>query len=653
MRRILIVSLIIGFCGLLLAQNEGIQSDESGSEKKGASANHQQKYISETNITLGDLALEGLDLFAADSFYTIALNNTTTDTEKIKLLLKKGQILRRMSNADRLMTVLEHLSILIEKNNSDDAILYSFYSLYATYYHLHDDFLNELEYWLKAKSIVDPTRQEEVYYLNRVISIIYFRLQDYESSLRLYQEDLSIAQKQRDSMNIMYSYYGVGDSNLQLERLTEVKKVCFKAIELHEKANINKAFGFIYYLLGSVYIQENQLDSALFYAEKGIALSKKQKENKELSDNYIVMCNLMLIEGDTSRAQFYAEQVIAIRGQHDLSINRQLATIYESQNRHLEANALLKKNLDFYDKIKDKNYVFNLASKLLQNKFEQEKKNQIALEKQKFQKRQMNIALIGVLLLFALSIVILIIQLIHKKKVQIINARLMEKNEELQQFAYICSHDLKESIRNIGSFSSLLGAQLEKESLTGKYKDYLQVINTGVSTLTRIVESLKVFIGIEENKQLTKTNVDLIPLLDEVETSLAPSIQERKANIVVNNQLSDPKIYSSKNELFIILQNIIQNSILHNESQNTIVDINISPKNKDVLIAIKDNGPGIPKDYLAYIFKPFKTLKNKSISNSSGLGLTICTKLINQIGGELWVESEMGKGSVFYILLNQ
>ena len=68
---------------------------------------------------------------------------------------------------------------------------------------------------------------------------------------------------------------------------------------------------------------------------------------------------------------------------------------------------------------------------------------------------------------------------------------------------------------------------------------------------------------------------------------------------------------------------------------------------------IEDNGEGIPKEYFEYIFLPFKTLKNKTVTNSSGLGLAICKKIINIIGGKIWLESEIGKGSKFYILINQ
>jgi len=602
---------------------------------------------------MGDLELEKLNIKVADSLYDLGLENSTSDSSRIQLYLRKGELSTRNNNTESLFANLNKLVPFFNNNSLDKDDLYSYHMLWADYYQSTDNFISELDHLLKAKSIVDPKEHTRLLNLNRELSIIYFRLYDYEASLSLFQEDLSIAEQLADNQSIMFSYYGIADCCLQLNRLKEVKKVCFKAIEFHEEAQITEAFGFIYSLLGTVYVKEEKLDSAYYFANKGITISENQKEKKELADNYLVMVDLLLINGDTLGAQSYAERAVEMRNFHDAVLNNNLAMIYESQSKYSSANSLLRKNLNYYEKIKDKDYMFSIAGRLLEDKFQQEKINQIALEKQKFQKTQIQLVLTGVGILFTFLLVIIAIQNSNKQKVQKVNSDLVEKNEELQHFAYICSHDLKESIRNIGSFSSLLKFKLKNEELKFDHNEHLNIIEMGVSTLTNIVDSLQVFTSIKEDKVIDKTHFHLVLLLHKVEQTLFQLIREKDVTISIHDELDNRQIYSSENELFLIFQNIIQNAIKHNESENVLVDIRIFQKDTSVIIAIKDNGIGISPNYFDHIFMPFKTLKNKSISNTSGLGLTICAKLIQNIGGEISVESKEGKGSTFYVKLGK
>jgi len=650
MRLILIIFHITSLFSFLLAQDaqnplvSQLENSNELEEKIKRAADYD---------ALGDIEYQKLNLKAADSLYDLALNNATLDSLIIQLYLKKVRLSIKGEDREDLLYFLNQLDIFYDRGKLNNTDQYHYHSLWAQYYQQSNDFINELDHLFKAKRIIIPTDHEKMLNLNRELSIVYFRLQDYDASLQLFKEDLSISQEQKDSVNIMFSYYGIGDSYLELNRFEEVKNVCYQAMGFREKSRVSQSFGFIYYLLGTVYYEEQKLDSAYHYAYKGITISEDQKEKKELSDNYLLMTNLLLLEGDTVAAQVYAEKAFRLRNHHEAGLNLNLAKIYESQKEYSKANVFLRKNLNYYEKINDKNFVFNLANRLLLEKFEQENINQIALEKQKFQKRQIQLILLGAALLFALFLIIIGIQNSNKKKIQKANSDLLEKNEELQYFAYICSHDLKESIRNIGSFSSLLKFKLKNEDLKFNPNEYLNVIEMGASTLTNIVDSLQVFTSIKDDKIIDKTHFPLVPLINKVEQSLFQLIQEKEATISIHNELDDRHIYSSENELFLIFQNIIQNAIKHNQSENILVDIRIFQKNGDVVISIKDNGEGISADYFDYIFMPFKTLKNKSISNTSGLGLTICAKLIQKIGGEISVESKMGEGSTFYVSLGE
>ena len=228
------------------------------------------------------------------------------------------------------------------------------------------------------------------------------------------------------------------------------------------------------------------------------------------------------------------------------------------------------------------------------------------------------------------------------------NEQLREINAELQQFAYITAHDLKEPLRMIGSFTQIIqqqyAAQLNPESAAP-----FRFIGEGVTRMSALLDALLQYAIIG------RTNVEPEPVnADEVAriamTNLKIVIEETVTQISFA-QL--PVVRASLSLLVQLFQNLISNGIKFRRP-DTIPQIVISAEKfneKQWLFKIKDNGIGIDKQHLDRIFIIFQRLHAREKYEGTGIGLAICQKIIRQFGGKIWVESVLGEGSTFCFTL--
>jgi len=230
------------------------------------------------------------------------------------------------------------------------------------------------------------------------------------------------------------------------------------------------------------------------------------------------------------------------------------------------------------------------------------------------------------------------------KETEKLNKQLEAKNQELERFAYITSHDLKEPIRNISRFSGLIKRRLKE----GKdINEFLDFINENAKHLDEMVDSIQDFMKIsEENLILEAVN------LNEIINSANIKLQEK---IYANNtQISYqilPTIQGNKHQLIILFQNLIENAIKYNNSRIPIIEISVKEIKETYLFQIKDNGIGVAEEFNEHIFMPFKKLHHKSKYEGAGVGLSICKRIIENHNGEIWVKNNTGKGASFYFTI--
>jgi PAS domain S-box-containing protein len=222
---------------------------------------------------------------------------------------------------------------------------------------------------------------------------------------------------------------------------------------------------------------------------------------------------------------------------------------------------------------------------------------------------------------------------------------LQRSNSELEQFAYVASHDLQEPLRMINSYIQLLASRY-KDKLDQDANDFIHFAVDGSNRMRTLINSLLEYSRVNRIKPFEWTNTGTI--LADVLVDLENTIIENSATI---HYTQLPSIYCDPVLIGQLFLNLIGNAIKFKGS--TSPDIYISGEEKDghFIFSVKDNGIGIQKAYFDKIFVIFQRLNSMDKYKGTGIGLAICKKIVERHGGEIWVESEPGKGSAFYFTI--
>ena len=228
-------------------------------------------------------------------------------------------------------------------------------------------------------------------------------------------------------------------------------------------------------------------------------------------------------------------------------------------------------------------------------------------------------------------------------------ARTLEEiNAELDQFTYIASHDLQEPLRNLISYSALL-----KEDLGSNFEDNveedLHFITDAARRMNKLVEDL-LTLSHTRRSDMKHVKVSLNECVGDALESLRSVVDQSMAVIQCDTL---PEVIGDPTYLTMLFQNLLGNSLKFIKDRSPEIQITAQKKGRNWIVGIKDNGIGIKEDHLERIFSPFKRLHGKNEYGGTGIGLAICRKAVERHGGHIWVESEFGKGSQFWILLPQ
>jgi PAS domain S-box-containing protein len=226
-----------------------------------------------------------------------------------------------------------------------------------------------------------------------------------------------------------------------------------------------------------------------------------------------------------------------------------------------------------------------------------------------------------------------------------LNEDLLRSNKELENFAYITSHDLQEPLRMVSSFTQLL-ARNYGDKLDDRAKEYIEFAVEGAKRMYDLINGLLAYSRISR-KEITFSDVDLNDTIKTVMANLALVIKEKNCNIQVDDL---PSVRADRNQMIQLFQNLIANGIKFSNTSPRIYVGSREEKTRYVF-SVRDEGIGIEPQYFERIFHIFKRLMPREEYEGTGIGLSICKRIVENHGGEIWVESEPGKGSVFYFSL--
>ena len=215
-------------------------------------------------------------------------------------------------------------------------------------------------------------------------------------------------------------------------------------------------------------------------------------------------------------------------------------------------------------------------------------------------------------------------------------------NWELEQFAYVASHDLQEPLRMVASFTQMLDRKY-KDKLDEEAHEYIDFTVDGAKRMQQLINDLLVFSRLSNSADEFQA-VDMRKSLDEALFNLEIIIEENDA-VIQREHL--PVIVGDYAQMVQVFQNLIGNAIKYRSEKTPKIQISVQKKKDYWLFSVKDNGIGIGAEYSNQIFEIFKRLHTKDEYAGTGIGLAITKRIIERHGGRIWVESEEGEGSIF------
>lgn len=227
-----------------------------------------------------------------------------------------------------------------------------------------------------------------------------------------------------------------------------------------------------------------------------------------------------------------------------------------------------------------------------------------------------------------------------------LNAELQRSNQELEQFAYVASHDLQEPLRAVAGYTQLLADEYQN-SLDKTAQEYITYIIDGAARMSQLIQDLLAYSRVNtKGKPFIPTDCNSV--LPQVLGNLQVLIAENNATITYD---SLPTVIADKTQLVQLFQNLISNAIKFRREELPQIQITAELEDKAWLFSVTDNGIGIKSQYIERIFQIFQRLHTRREVSGTGIGLAICKKIVERHHGHIWAESEPGIGTTFYFTI--
>lgn len=227
---------------------------------------------------------------------------------------------------------------------------------------------------------------------------------------------------------------------------------------------------------------------------------------------------------------------------------------------------------------------------------------------------------------------------------------LISKNKELEQFAYITSHDLKSPLRNISGFVQLIERKIKRQE-SGEIEEYIGFVVNSVNKMDAIINDI-LFYSRLGKECISFKEANMEGIVKEVCSSMQQDITEHNGTVILQEHLSH-KICCNERQITQLFQNLIDNGFKYNEQARPVVEIAMQEREEDYLFSLKDNGIGIQPEFRERIFKIFQRLHTDEAYPGTGIGLAICKRIVENHKGEIWIASTPGMGTTFFFTISK
>lgn len=622
-------------------------------------------------LQIADEQLEIDKIQTATHFYTAAKEKAQEYNETYFLqlanigiaecLYREGAVEESLQNFKSLLNSIDTSSLEL-RGKVQRAI--------STNYMVLGDYSGAYEAQNKALSIYSKLKDTtQVARLEYGIGNNFFYQNQYELSLQHFQNALKLLIAVENEGGIQRTYSAIGSVYENLGNYPKALEFVSLALEMAKKSN-DKA-GVAWTLLNIGSIQSNIGEDA--NALKNLSLANKM--SIELEDELLEMSTLRSLGtlyykmGIPSKAiQAYDKSLeISFKNNYrgDLvELYKEFAEVYFEVQDYPKYQKYINKHLSLKDSIFSEQLIEDLSS--LKKDFEKErmqkeKEIQLLKKDKELDEFRYNSKFRITLLICVIGLLGLWLLLVRHKGAKEKNLILAQKNEEilqqnksldksnrdLEQYAYIISHDLKEPLRSISGFTRLLERKLSG-TLDESSIEYMTFIKKGANQMHHLLNDILEYSKIKnDSKNQEQVSVNL--LLEEVLASFQHQITASNTVVHIGDM---PSVLFNKSQLYQVFQNLIGNAIkFRNTEKKTQIDVKYYQENQKHYFSVTDNGIGISEEFKQKIFVAFQRLHNRGEFEGSGIGLATCKKIIEENGGSIEVNSTEGQGSTFYFLL--
>lgn len=592
---------------------------------------------------------------------------------KVDILIEKGHCLRLMSRyleADEISKEIEKLMVLFsEKEEELSSRVCHLKALISVKKHEYSKAL-ESGQALLALSRKSGNPEQELIALN-VMAIVSGVKGNFKIAAQYFQDALAKSEKigyryyiAQCLINVATIYAHLYNYEDALERYNEVLENYKNTIDDHTKVAIFNNVGNIHYTTGAFDKAKGFFQKALSLANEKSFQSEKALALAQLSRTLTSLGQYQLSETMALDAKKILEPLGNINGTQINLIN--FGDIYFHRNEYDKAIDAAEEGIQSAVLLQDdvsQITGFRLLSKIYQAKGDfqnaHEKLSIYTKMKEEFDKQQRNRQFLDLEIRNAIKTKqVEIEQLTKENELQSLllekgdqierqNRELLSMNEDLRQFAYIASHDLKEPLRMISSYAQIL-TRLYGDKFDDNAKTYFGYMTEGVTRMNQLLEDLLKYATIGRNEEeMEELEMDYIVEICRV--NLKVLIQETGASLSYGTL---PVITAQKTMVIQLMQNLISNAIkFRNPDIAPQVKVTCTETEDEYTIAVTDNGIGIDKENIDRIFVIFQRLHARSKYEGTGIGLAVCQKISQRLGGRIWAESTIGEGSTFYFTL--
>lgn len=543
-------------------------------------------------------------------------------------------------------------------------------------YYTTEDYENAIRYYEKALEVakIDKNLPNACVYLDNMAEVQGL-LKNYDKAFENIKEAFYIAEKEQDTLSLipLYERYArlyaeIGNFERASLKIEEGLKLCTKLEHLKDKNNLIFVKAELYQKEGKIELAEKTFNAI---DENLINVNSLTKVFYELGNIYETKKDFSLAELYFKKSQDLAEKNQFLR-QAERN-HRALYRIYRLKN--LSDKALF--HLEKANALRDSLFSYEKSGKVTELQFRYD----LAQSEQKLKDSELKTSRLIMLLgtLVAISVVLILVYRIYLKgkinktlmlktaeieaqkqqleaynheilvKNQAIEAQkrqLEESNKMMQQFNYAVAHDLKEPLRNIGNFVSII--QRRYQSLLPEASaPYFEFVTSGVTRMGKMLEGLLKY-SMASTEQVTDVeSLDVNVVLYDVLQSLRLVIEEKQALVTYPSVF--PKILMNRIHLTQVLQNLLSNALKF-VKKDPIVEIGFEEQTDNILIFIKDNGIGINPESGKKLFNLFHRLhRDTQKFEGTGVGLALCKNVVEKYGGKIWFESIEEQGTTFFL----